>query len=141
MNFQYDLDSLLIQAGDLTLSRDPQNEQITGTSLGNVTTTQSYNSFGGLSSYQALFNTTGLWSVQYSRDKLGRITEKVETINSQTDRYNYGYDLAGRLTEVKKNGNIIATYRYDNNSNRLSYTNLSGTVKSCWGSWLVSNYY
>ncbi|MCI0528218.1 MAG: hypothetical protein L0Y56_12335, partial [Nitrospira sp.] len=130
--FGYDSDGLLIQAGDLTLNHDLQNGLITGTSLGNVTTTQGYNGFGELSSYQARFNTTELLSVQYTQDKLGRITEKVETIDGQTDTYNYVYDLAGRLIEVKKNGNTIATYTYDSNGNRLSYTNLSGTVNGSY---------
>ena len=32
---------------------------------------------------------------------------------------------AGQLTEVKQNGNAVATYTYDDNSNRLTHT-LSG---------------
>lgn len=121
------LASLLIQAGELTLNRDSQNGFITETSLGNVTTSQSYNSFGELSSYQARLDTTELLAIQYSRDQLERIREKVETLESQMDTYSYEYDLAGRLVEVKKNSNLVATYTYDNNRNRLSYTNLSGT--------------
>jgi YD repeat-containing protein len=36
-----------------------------------------------------------------------------------TDTYDYLYDLAGRLQEVKKNGSVTATYNYDTNGNRL----------------------
>jgi YD repeat-containing protein len=34
--------------------------------------------------------------------------------------YEYAYDEAGRLTEVKQNGVVTATYTYDANSNRLT---------------------
>jgi len=45
-----------------------------------------------------------------------------------TDTYGYTYDLAGRLTEVKLNGLILATYAYDSNGNRLTKTGPSGTT-------------
>lgn len=67
------------------------------------------------------------YNVQYSRDKLGRITEKVETIEGMTTTYGYSYDVAGRLTEVKKDGVIASTYNYDSNGNRLSHNATAGT--------------
>ena len=45
-----------------------------------------------------------------------------------TDVYGYGYDLAGRLTQVNKNGATIASYTYDSNDNRLSFTGPGGTI-------------
>jgi len=44
-----------------------------------------------------------------------------------TDTYDYLYDQAGRLKEVKKNGTVTATYSYDTNGNRLSLVTPSGT--------------
>ncbi|MGH9892171.1 MAG: RHS repeat domain-containing protein [bacterium] len=49
---------------------------------------------------------------------MGRITEKRETQGGLIRIYAYAYDLAGRLVEVKENGAVIATYRYDENGNR-----------------------
>jgi YD repeat-containing protein len=46
--YGYEGDSLLLQAGDLSLTRDAQNGLLTGTALGNVTDTLSYNGFGEL---------------------------------------------------------------------------------------------
>ncbi|MGK5095116.1 RHS repeat-associated core domain-containing protein [Deltaproteobacteria bacterium TL4] len=129
INFQYDNDGLLTQAGDLTLSRNEQNGFLTGTTLSSVTTTQTYNTYGELKTYNAAFSGSTLFNVQYTRDKLGRITQKIETIEGQTDTYDYEYDLAGRLTNVKKNNVLFAHYEYDDNGNRLSYTGTSGTVK------------
>ncbi len=57
-----------------------------------------------------------------------RITQKTETVSGQTDTYAYTYDLAGRLTDVAKNGPNIAHYSYDSNSNRTGKTGTSGNV-------------
>src|SRR6185503_1870826 len=53
INFQYDNDGLLAQAGNLTISRSAQNGFISGTSLGNVIDAWSYNVFGEAASYSA----------------------------------------------------------------------------------------
>ena len=57
-----------------------------------------------------------------TRDKLGRITQKAETISGVTDTFVYGYDLTGRLTSVTKNGVTVESYAFDNNGNRTSAT-------------------
>ena len=63
-----------------------------------------------------------LYAVNYTRDALGRITEKVETIEGATTTYDYVYDTAGRLSEVKTNGAATASYSYDTNGNRSGGT-------------------
>ena len=129
VNFAYDNDRLLTGAGSLTLSRNAQNGLVTGTTLGNVTDTRGYNNFGEPISYGASFNATGLYSLTHTRDKLGRITQKTETIGGVTTIYAYGYDQAGRLSTVTLNGagSPFVTYNYDSNSNRTS-VNFSGVV-------------
>jgi len=119
-NYGYDNDSLLIQAGDLTLSRDTQNGLLTGTTLGSITTSRSYNSFGELQS-----NSVGsLYNVSYVRDDLGRISQKTETINSVTTTYDYIYNTAGQLTDVSENGTPTQSYQYDRNGNRTHLNNV-----------------
>ena len=44
--YSYDQDSLLKQAGALTLTRDSRDGQLIGSTLGNITDTTSYDSFG-----------------------------------------------------------------------------------------------
>jgi RHS repeat-associated protein len=121
VSFVYDNDGLLTGAGSLIISRNTQNGLITGTTLASTTTSQSYNGFGELSQYTANYSGSSIFDVQYTRDSLGRITQKVETIAGVADTYTYSYDLAGRLTGVAKDGVTISQYSYDSNSNRISY--------------------
>jgi len=133
ITFQYDPDSLLTQAGSLTLTRHAQHGLLTGTTLGSATDAYTYTTFGELSTYQASYSGSPQFNVQYTRDSLGRITQKVETIGGATDTYTYGYDLAGRLTDVTKNGTTTAHYEYDPNGNRLAVTRPgTGTVSGTY---------
>ena len=59
-----------------------------------------------------------LYRANYTRDKLGRIIEKIETMEGVTTTYTYGYDLAGRLETVSLDGVETEHYQYDSNGNR-----------------------
>jgi RHS repeat-associated protein len=61
-----------------------------------------------------------VYSVQYQRDRLGRITQKTENIGGDTSTYEYSYDAAGRLMDVRTDGTATENYGYDSNGNRLS---------------------
>ncbi len=132
ISFQYDDDNLLTQAGDLVVSHDAQNGLLLGSTLSNVSDTWNHNVFAETTAYSAAYNTTALYHVTYTRDKLGRITETSETIGGVTTVFSYAYDLAGRLTEVRQNGSLSASYTYDSNSNRLSYTGPGGPVNGTY---------
>lgn len=120
INLTYDNDSLLTGVGSMTLSRNAQNGLLTGSTLGNATDTLTYNAFGELDTYTAKYSGADMYKNTYTRDKLGRIITKTETIGGVTTAYEYLYDLAGRLAEVKQNGVTTATYTYDANGNRLT---------------------
>ncbi len=63
-----------------------------------------------------------------TRDKLGRITTRTETLDGETVVYAYDYDLAGRLASVTEDGVETETYSFDANSNRTSSTVRGGTT-------------
>lgn len=132
VNFAYDHDGLLTQAGDLTLDRDAQTGFITGSSLGVVTDTIGYNNFGELASYQADIAQATAYQDAYTRDDLGRITRRVETIGGVTTTTDYGYALNGRLKTVPENGTLVHTYDYDANGNRKSLQTPSGTTSGTY---------
>jgi len=132
INFTYDNDGLLTGAGNLSLTRHTQNGFVISTTLGGVTDSRSYTGFGEASAYNASYNSSGLYSTSYTYDKLSRITQKVETVVGVTDTYDYTYDLAGRLTQVKTNNVVTATYTYDSNSNRLSYAGAGPAINGTY---------
>jgi RHS repeat-associated protein len=127
VNFIYDDDGLLTGAGDLSINRDPDNGLLLGTTLDNVTDSWTYNGFGESESYSATYSGSPILTIQYTRDKLGRITHKTETVDGVTHVYGYFYDIAGRLTDVEKDGLPLSHYDYDLNGNRLSHNGITAT--------------
>lgn len=122
IDYSYDNDGLLTSIGGMTLVRNTQNDLITGTALQNLTSSASYNGFGEMETFLAKFNATTLYEANYTRDKLGRITRKIETISGSTTTYDYGYDLGDRLSTVTLNAapQPMVIYGYDSNDNRTS---------------------
>jgi len=136
--YGYDNDDLVTSvtggAALFEITRDPQKGGlVTATKLTNggptpkITDVRTYDAFGDIATYQARYNdTTLLYAIAYTRDGLGRITEKSETIakanGSGTDSYDwaYTYDTIGRLDTVTKNGLQVADYDYDANGNRIA---------------------
>jgi len=133
INYSYDNDGLLTMTGSLGLTRDAQHGLITATALGDLTTSSTYNLFGELASYSAVHNATALYTTTYQYDKLGRITQKQETVQGAATIYDYAYDLAGRLSEVKTNGTTTATYGFDANGNRSEGTYDAQDRLLTWG--------
>jgi len=130
VTYSHDEDGLLTAAGDLTVSRDTANGLVTGTTLGTITDTWSRNDFGEPSDYSVTSGTASLFATTYIRDKLGRITEKVETIEGISHTYSYRYGAAGGLVEVQTDGVVTESYTYDLNGNRTGVTNGAGTVNA-----------
>jgi RHS repeat-associated protein len=117
VTYDYDNDGLMIQAGDLTILRDADNGLLKGTTLGQVGTKLTHTPFGELQTETASYAGNSLYQVEYTRDKLGCLTAKTETIAGKVTISHYGYDLTGRLISVKVDG-VVTTYRYDDNGNR-----------------------
>jgi RHS repeat-associated protein len=128
VNYQYDNDGLLTNAGDLSLTHHGQNGLLEATQLGNLSTGRTHNTFGEMASETATYNSNPLYHTFYQRDQLGRITQKAETLEGITTTIDYRYDVAGRLVEVKQDEQVVETYTYDDNGNRLSADTTNGLV-------------
>ncbi len=120
-SYGYDQDGLMTLASGMTMARSPLNGLLLGSTLSNVSDSYSYNSFGEVETYTA----TG-YQAQYTRDALGRITAKSEQVLTETNNFTYSYDPAGRLVQVRKNGNLVSDYEYDLNSNRTRFNTTLG---------------
>ncbi len=119
--FQYDADSLLSAAGALSIMRAPATGFVIGTALSNVTDSRTYDSFGDEQTHTASYGATTLYSADYgTRDVLGRIVRKTETVGGEQHVYAYAYDSRNRLTDVIKDGSPLSHYTYDANGNRTA---------------------
>lgn len=122
INYGYDNDNLLVTAGDMTVTRDPDTGIVAETELGDVQEIYSYNAtYGEVAVYQVKYSGSEIYKETYTRDLLGRITTKVIAVNgSTTATYGYVYDTSGRLHEVWLNSTLVRTYNYNDNSSRTS---------------------
>jgi RHS repeat-associated protein len=120
--FSYDDDGLLTAAGDLTIDRDPQHGLATGTTLGAVSSSRTFDALGEMTSYSVSAASSTLYRSSYTLDGIGRVVQKEETVGDVTDTYTYAYDTAGQLTTVAKNGATTESYAYNANGNRTDAT-------------------
>jgi RHS repeat-associated protein len=118
--YAYDVDDQVIQAGSMALALDPDNGLLRATQLGNVEDIRTHNEFAELVDYRAEFSGTALFEQGWDRDAIGRITREIVTLGGATTTIEYGYDTAGRLASVRRDGTLTESYAYDGNGNRLS---------------------
>src|SRR5690606_9776582 len=145
VNYSYDDDGLVTQAGDLAIARDPASGRVFSKTIGNIRESFEYNEFAELSRqtvelmngssvvetlYDVIYDDDG---VNGDRDALGRITKKTEWIvegdapgteprSLASKTYDYGYNQDGRpwLESVAVDGSVVSGYGYDANGNRTS---------------------
>ena len=131
VNYQYDRDGVLIQAGSLEMERDelqgsPRNGLLTGTALGSIVTQRTYNQFGEIAAFEARFDNGVVNDLLYSytleRDNKGWITHLTETIAALTTVTRYEYDAVGQLERVFVDDVLQRSYQYDANGNRTVLT-------------------
>ncbi|MBS1969335.1 MAG: hypothetical protein JSU04_03470 [Bdellovibrionales bacterium] len=126
LNYYYNLDVKLNRLSDLYLYYTYPSGRLSTTKLDNVYDARTYDVNGALATYTAKYidpNTsveTVLYSYSLSRDVLGRISQKVESIGGTTDTWDYQYDTQERLSEIKKNSVVYSSYNYDGSGNRTS---------------------
>jgi RHS repeat-associated protein len=128
VSYDYDDDGLMTRAGDLTITRRQDNGLVAGTSLGGVTTVDSYSHVGELWKRTVTYGGQTLYEATWDRDSLGRIVGLVENVQGtpRTVTYGYGNPDTGFVSAVTTNG-VTEHYAYDGNGNRLAYCSGSDT--------------
>jgi hypothetical protein len=76
----------------MTLSRDPKSGLVARTVLVFVTDTLAYDEFGQAIIYDAPASGAPLYGVNFIRDNLGWITQRVEIVGRTTDTFGYTYN-------------------------------------------------
>ncbi|HKY34616.1 MAG TPA: RHS repeat-associated core domain-containing protein [Polyangiaceae bacterium] len=123
VSFEYDNDGSVVAATGnqhtLSIDHDLASGLVTGTTLGGVSTSQTFNGFGELTTLDATVQNKVSFSQTLDRDALGRIVQIDETVENETFTIRYTYDPAGRLETVTR-ADDTTSYQYDDNGNRLA---------------------
>ena len=130
--FAYDNDTLLTAAGVLAIVRNAQNGFPQSASVGALTDNWTFSNFGELATYSAAASGAPIYAETLTRDSVGRIAQKQETIGGSSDTFVYSYDLLGQLAQVTRNGAASETYLYDTNGNRVSATSGGTTAAATY---------
>ncbi|MBF5057594.1 hypothetical protein Y5W_02888, partial [Alcanivorax sp. 521-1] len=117
VDFGYDDDGLLTQAGDLALTRDADTGLLDGSELGDLAQAHDYNGFAERTDTTITQADSTVGSLSYEYDKLGRITHRNESLPGSSLDDSYQYNSVGYLTSVTRNGQTT-TWQYDSNGNR-----------------------
>ena len=143
--YGYDNDGLItslgVGSGSMTLTPDATTGQLDGTVAGEVTDGYTYYPDGSIHEYSASGPGGVLYDLDYTRDTLGRVTVKKETLAGTAHTYAYTYWPNGELWQVyvdKLNTTgdgpptdpsvkADVTYTYDANGNRSARTLADGT--------------
>ena len=120
ISYTYDDDSLLSTAGSSTYTYKSSNTQLESVNLGSLKTEMTYNQYGELETLSVTNTTTAqeIYSYSLTRDLLGRISVKDESISGISTQYIYDYDEFSQLKSVSKDSALISQFDYDANGNR-----------------------
>lgn len=122
--FAYDADGVLSQAGDLSLSRAVASGLFAGDTLGSLIHRLGRNAHGEVIADTVRNGNAILSLTAFTRDSLGRILTKADSINGTRTNWRYHYDTSGRLDSVWVNGSLSAWYGYDSNGVRATGTGI-----------------
>ncbi|WP_374075828.1 RHS repeat domain-containing protein [Bdellovibrio bacteriovorus] len=115
----YDLDSLIIGVGNIRFARNSFGA-ISSSVLGKIDESIQFNDVGSVISDSFAFDKQGLFSLGYTRDKIGRVIQKNEVQGTVSRVSSYEYDVQGRLVKASS-GADARTYTYDTNGNRIGF--------------------
>lgn len=118
--YGYGVDGLLVQVGDLTITRDPATGLVAELGLGQLTTTFTRTPFGDIDTIvTAVQGGPERYRATHTYDAANRLVNRTETFDGTTSTiWDYSYDDADRLVSVEQDG-ATRTFDYDANGNRI----------------------
>lgn len=124
INFVYDDDGMMTQAGDASIVRHPATGALDLTTVGNISTDFELDDFGAVETIVARFGNTAIYSASYAYNERGKITQMAETVGQSATTVTYGYNFySGGLESAVASGGMNWTHGYvlDDNGNRISH--------------------
>jgi RHS repeat-associated protein len=120
-SFTRDEDGMPTGYGPFTLTRNGPAGSLSQIDDGDMTVTIGYDTLANVQNHNLTVNGNSVYDFALTRNNVGRIEQKVETINGVNHRYDYSYDADGRLINVTRDtSTMVESYSYDANGNRLS---------------------
>jgi RHS repeat-associated protein len=124
VNYTYDNDGFLTGSGAFTITRNAGNGLPTSVTGGALNLTRTFNGYGEMESQNFIVNGLGIASWGLTRNKNGRIINKIETVEGMTSNYVYTYDSMGRLLTVIKDDTLVEEYQHDSVGRRTYEMNV-----------------
>jgi RHS repeat-associated protein len=118
IDYTYDADDVLSQVGGMQITRGA-NGQFATTKLSSIATSYGYDGFGDLSGMTATYGGSTMLSTTLTKDSVGRIIGRTESVNGVSNAASYQYDHLDRISSVTIGG-VTTSYSYDVNGNRLN---------------------
>ena len=128
VRYGYDDDGLLVLAGPVAMARVPATGQLQTATVGPVVTTYSYDGYGASAAVETRVSGSSVFGEVLTWDDIGRVVGKDVTVQGVTTRWVYGYDGASRLSEARRDGQVVGSWAYDGNGNRVSANGETSTV-------------
>ena len=128
-DYAYDLDGILRQVGDLTLTYN-DFYRLAESQIGELNTKADFDGIGALSEETLSFKEELVHQVTIERDALGRVLA-YQQLSPQTfgeSGISYTYDVQGRLTHAKRGAHVVRQYTYDSNGNRIGFEAGNDTI-------------
>ncbi|HJK91189.1 MAG TPA: RHS repeat-associated core domain-containing protein [Polyangiaceae bacterium LLY-WYZ-15_(1-7)] len=127
VTYDWDLDGMLSRADVMDVTPDAELGYPRDTRAGRVDVGTRLDGFGELERITASWPGGSFEEQVVDRDAVGRIVGVVERDGGVVTRLEYGYDAAGRLDTVLRNGSLVADYDYDANGNRTAFVDDHGS--------------
>ncbi|MDP3498753.1 MAG: RHS repeat-associated core domain-containing protein [Myxococcales bacterium] len=127
ISYAYDDDGLLTAAGPVVMVRSATTGQLQTATTGPVTTAYTYDTYGAPASIETRVGSTVVFREALTWDDIGRITAKDVAVQGTSNRWEYAYDSASRLSQVRRDGQSVGVWAYDGNGNRVSADGVAAT--------------
>ncbi|WP_158304044.1 RHS repeat domain-containing protein [Cellvibrio japonicus] len=124
-SLSYDKDGLLTGIHGFTIEHHPNNGLPQRLSRGQWNKNWQWNAYGETISVNYRWGSQANFGYDLEYNLTGQIVRKTEYLpDGSTATFDYTYDNRYRLTEVKRNNEIVEAYGYDANGNRTLHTSV-----------------